>query len=65
MTDKRIVYNERKRLGVKFGSSDSSKKNKSSDSVSKNTISQLRNQAKNLKRTIKALKREPSSSNDD
>ena len=64
MTEKRIVYNERKRLGVKFGSSDSSKKNKSSDSVSKNTISQLRNQAKTLKRQIKALKREPSSSTD-
>ena len=65
MTEKRKVYNERKRLGVKFGASDSSKKNKSSDSVSKNTILQLRNQAKNLKRQIKALKREPSSSNDD
>ena len=64
MTDKRIVYNERKRLGVKFGSSDSSKKNKSSASVSQNTITQLRNQAKTLKRHIKALKREPSSSND-
>lgn len=63
MADKRKVYTERKRLGVKFGTSDSNRKIKSSDSsVSKNTILQLRNQAKTLKRQIKALKREPPSS---
>lgn len=58
LKDKRLVYKERKRLGVKFNKQGG--KSKPLDDKSKaNTISQLRNQNRNLKRTIKSLKSEP------
>ena len=58
MADKRIVFKERKRLGVKFNS-DKNKltgKGNKNDASSSNTINQLRRHNQNLKRRIKALK---------
>ena len=61
MSDKRIVYKEHKRLGVKFGSNNSGGKGTgrnhyNANSSNTNTIIQLRKHNNNLKRKIKALK---------
>ena len=61
MSEKRLVYKECKRLGVKSGSSNSggkggSKGNNNTSASTSNTITQLRKQNNNLKRRIKALK---------
>ena len=74
MSEKRLVYKERKRLGVKFGGSTSGGKggykgngnNTKTDASNANTITQLRKHNNNLKRKIKALKQsDPSNDNDD
>lgn len=61
MSEKRIVYKERKRLGVKFGSNNSGGKgqgkgNNNANASNANTITQLRKQNNTLKRKIKSLK---------
>ena len=61
IADKRIVYKERKRLGVKYGANPSGTKgsgkgNTNINAANANTINQLRKQNNNLKRRIKALK---------
>jgi hypothetical protein len=68
-SDKRLVYKERKRLGVKFGESGNGGKgngkgNRNASSANSNTINQLRKQNNNLKRRIKALK-QSTPNNDD
>ena len=68
MSEKRIVYKERKRLGVKYGGNTKGKGNSSNTSASNsNTINQLRKQNNTLKRRIKAIKASSSSNetNDD
>jgi hypothetical protein len=69
MSEKRLVYKERKRLGVKFGSNNGGGKgahkgNYNANASNANTITQLRKQNNNLKRKIKALKQsDPSDDN--
>ena len=56
MSDKRIVFKERKRLGVKFGGASNAKGTKTNTNANtKNTVNQLRKLNNNLKRRIKAL----------
>ena len=70
MSEKRILFKERKRLGVKFNGSGKSKgkgKGRSeskSDAASTNTMNQLRKHNQNLKRAIKALKKSDSDTKD-
>lgn len=59
MSEKRLVYKERKKLGVKFGGNSNNKsgnKNNNSSAADKNTINQLRKQNSTLKRKINAIK---------
>ena len=64
--DKKIVYNERKRLGVKFQRKDDSSLSSTSTSAgSVNTIKQLKQALKKSKRQIMSLKRGSSSNNND
>ena len=71
MSDKRLVYKERKRLGVKFGGNFSGGKggkgnSNKTNASNANTITQLRKLNNNLKRRIKAFKQSnPSNDNDD
>jgi hypothetical protein len=64
-SDKRLVYKERKRLGVKYGRGGNdgnrnvAKGNQGAKAANSNTITQLRKQNNNLKRRIKALKSTP------
>jgi hypothetical protein len=59
--DKRLVYKERKRLGVKFGGGNSNNRGKntrnSNHGKEANTMQQLKNHIRNQKRQIQALKR--------
>ena len=60
MSDKRLVYKERKKLGVKYGSNGGGKAKKGSKTTfnsasDNNTIQQLRKQNNSLKRKIKAI----------
>lgn len=60
ISDKRLVYKERKRLGVKYGTSGNNTKGNgkgvNANASNSNTINQLRKQNSKLKRSIKALK---------
>ena len=58
ISEKRLVYKERKRLGVKFGggTTGKSKGKINPNNTDKNTIKQLRHQNGTLKRRIKAIK---------
>jgi hypothetical protein len=65
MSEKRLVYKERKRLGIKFGSNQSGGRghnkgnynnNANVNASNSNTITQLRKQNNTLKRKIKSLK---------
>ena len=61
ISEKRLVYKERKRLGVKFGgnangNAGGKKTNPNTSASDRNTIKQLRHQNNTLKRRIKAVK---------
>lgn len=65
MSEKRLVFNERKRLGVKYGANANGKSgNNNSKASDTNTIKQLRKQNNNLKRRIKAIEISKSKSDD-
>ena len=65
-SEKKKVFAERKRLGIKFNPKDgSSKPSNSAKSADKNTIEQLKKVKENLKRKIKALKKKQGISDDD
>ena len=64
-SDKKLVYAERKKQGVKFNRKDDSSLSSSSTSVaSNNTIKQLKDELRKSKRQIKSLKRSKSVTND-
>ena len=64
--DRKLVYNERKRLGIKFNKNDDSSISSSSTSAaSTNTIKQLKQQLKKSRRKIMSLKRASSSNESD
>lgn len=56
MSEKRIVFKERKRLGVKFGGGNKGNNGNKTKVSDVNTINQLHKQNNNLKRKIKAIK---------
>ena len=65
-SDRKLVYNERKRLGIKFNKNDDSSISSSSTSAaSTNTIKQLKQQLKKSRRKIMSLKRASSSNESD
>ena len=66
LAEKKLVYSERKKQGIKFNKKDdSSLSSPSTSAASTNTIRQLKQQLKKSKRQIKSLKRSKSSNNDD
>ena len=66
LAEKKLVYSERKKQGIKFNKKDDSSLSSSSTSAaSSNTIRQLKEQLKKSKRQIKSLKRSKSNNNDD
>ena len=63
--DKKKVYKERKRLGIKFNGVKKDPKSTSSNSANANTLTQLRKQVKKQRREIKSLKRGSDDNDDD